>query len=168
MTESSILKRRSVRKFKDTCIEKPLIEALLEAGCAAPSACNRRTVELYAVTGEEKLAELSAAGRFTKFKSPLIIVVVGNLKRALPMGLSDYWIHDAGAAAENILIRATELGLGSCWCGVHPQKRMMEKVKAALSLGDKQIPFALLKIGYADEFPEPHSGIDEARVHFVE
>jgi nitroreductase len=120
------------------------------------------------VTNEEKLLELSAAGRFTKFKSPLIIVVVGNLGRALPLGLADYWIHDAGAATQNVLIQAQALGLGSCWCGVHPQKRVMEKVSKALGLNDKQIPFSIIKIGYPDESREAHSGYDEKRVHFVE
>lgn len=163
-----ILERRSVRKFKETAIPREVIEKLLEAADAAPSACNRRPVEFFAVTNEEKLDELSKASRFSRFKAPLIIVVVGNLGRALPLGLADYWIHDAGAASQNILIQAQAMGLGSCWCGAHPQKRVMAKVSEALGLSDKQIPFALIKIGYPDESHEAHSGYDEKRVHFIE
>lgn len=163
-----ILERRSVRKFKEAPVERKLIDSLLEAAMAAPSACNRKPVDFYVITGEEKLAEISLCGRFTRMKAPLIIVVVGNVRRALPLQLQDYWIHDAAAASENILIQATTLGLGSCWCGVHPQKRVMAKVKEALGLSEKDIPFAIIKIGYPDEFPEPHSGYDEKRVHFVE
>lgn len=166
--ENPILKRRSVRKFKDTPVPREMIDSLLEAAMAAPSACNRRPVDFYVITGEERLTEISLAGRFTRMKSPLIIVVVGNLGRALPMGLADYWIHDAAAASENILIEATALGLGSCWCGIHPQKRMMQKVSDILGLSEKQIPFSLIKIGYPDEFPEAHSGYDEGRVYFVD
>ena len=163
-----ILSRRSVRKFKSEPIPREMIEKLCEAADSAPSACNRRPVNFYVVTNEEKLNELSAAGRFTKMKSPLAIVVVGNLRKALPMQLADYWIHDAGAAAENILIKATELGLGSCWCGVHPQKKMMAKVSEILSLSEKEIPFALIKIGYPDESHEPHSGYSTDRVKFID
>lgn len=163
-----ILERRSIRKYKEKNVPKELIDKLLEAACAAPSACNRRPVDLFAVTNAEKLEELSASGRFTKMKSPLVIVVVGNLGRALPLQLADYWIHDAAAASQNILIKATELGLGSCWCGVHPQTRMMAKVSEALGLSKKQIPFSIIKIGYPDESHEPHSGYDEKRVHFIE
>ena len=163
-----ILERRSVRKFKERAIPREVIEKLLEAADAAPSACNRRPVEFFAVTNEKKLDELSKASRFSRFKAPLIIVVVGNLGRALPLGLADYWIHDAGAASQNILIQAQAMGLGSCWCGAHPQKRVMEKVSEALGLSDKQIPFALIKIGYPDECHEAHSGYDEKRVHFIE
>lgn len=162
-----ILARRSVRKFKDTPVPKEIIDKLLEAACAAPSACNRRPVDFYAVTNPDVLEALRNSGRFTKMSSPLAIVVVGKLSRALPLQLSDYWIHDAGAASENILIKATALGLGSCWCGVHPQKRVMAKVSEALSLGEKDIPFAIIKLGYPDESHEPHSGYEEKRVHFI-
>ena len=165
--EDCVLKRRSVRRFTDKVVEGEVIDRLLAAGCSAPSACNRKTVDFYVITGEEKLNELSNCGRFTRFKSPLMIIVVGNLNRALPLGLADYWIHDAGAASENILIEATSLGLGSCWCGIHPQKRMMEKVSRALGLTEKQIPFSMIKLGYPAEFPPPHEGIDKKRVHFL-
>ena len=163
-----ILSRRSVRKFKDTPVEREIIEKLLEAADAAPSACNKRPVKFYAVTNKEKLEEISASGRFTKMKAPLVIVVVGNLRKALPMQLADYWIHDAGAATENILIKATALGLGSCWCGVHPQKRVMTKVSAALGLDEKEIPFAIVKLGYPDESHPAHEGFDPKRVTFID
>ena len=165
--EDIILKRRSVRRFKDAAVERELIDRILEAACAAPSACNRRPVDFYVITAEEKLDELSKCGRFTRMKAPLMIIVVGNLSRALPLGMAEYWIQDAAAASENILLEATALGLGSCWCGIHPQKRFVEKVSAALHLDPKQIPFSMIKIGYPDEFPAPHSGIEEKRVHFV-
>ncbi len=168
MSNNPILERRSVRKFTDRPVERELIEKLLEAADAAPSACNKRPLEFYAVTNEEMLARLSKAGLFTRMKAPLIIVVVGNLGRALPPPISDYWMHDAGAACENVLLEATALGLGSCWCGVHPQKRVMEKVSEALDLNDKQIPFAIIKIGYPDEHPKPHEGYDKKRVHFID
>ena len=166
--KNPILERRSVRKFKETPVERELIEKLLEAADAAPSACNKRPLEFYVVTNEAKLNEISKAGIFTRMKAPLVIVVVGNLNKALPSPMSDYWIHDAGAASENILIEATTLGLGSCWCGIHPQKRVMEKVREALGLSERQIPFSMIKIGYPNESHPAHEGYNEKRVHFVE
>lgn len=168
MTFDPILARRSVRKFTDEPVTRENIDKLLEAADAAPSACNKRPLEFYVVTNDEKLSEISTSGRFTRMKAPLVIVVVGNLSRALPLGLADYWIHDAGAACENILIRATELGLGSCWCGVHPQKRVMQKISDALNLDEKQIPFAIIKLGHPAESHDPHQGYNEKRVHFID
>lgn len=168
MSNNPILERRSIRKFKERPVERELIEKLLEAADSAPSACNKRPLEFFAVTNETALAKLSKAGLFTRMKAPLVIVVVGNLGRALPPPMSDYWIHDAGAATENILISATMLGLGSCWCGVHPQKRVMEKVSEALGLTDKQIPFSIIKIGNPDESHPAHAGYEKKRVHFID
>lgn len=165
--EEAILKRRSVRKFKDTKIPEELIEKLIEAADAAPSACNRRPVDFYVVTNKEKLTEFEHSGRFTKMHAPLTIVVVGNTSRALPRSFSEYWIHDAAAASENILLMATALGLGSLWCGVHPQKSVMERVSEILSLDEKSIPFSMIKIGYPDEEHEAHSGFSDERVHFI-
>ena len=164
----AILARRSIRKFKDTPVEREIIEQLLEAADAAPSACNRRPVKFYAITNADKLEEISSSGSFTKMKAPLVIVVVGNLKKALPLHLADYWIHDAAAATQNVLIKATTLGLGSCWCGVHPQKSVMAKVSKILGLGKKEIPFSIIKLGYPNETREPHKGYNPDRVVFVD
>ena len=163
------MKRRSVRRFTDRVVEGEVIDRLLAAGCSAPSACNRKTVDFYVITGEEKLNELSDCGRFTRFKSPLMIIVVGNLNRALPLGLADYWIHDAAAATENILIRATDLGLGTCWCGVYLQENVLRDVQEALSLPrNRIIPFSLIRIGYPDEEREAHGEYDPMHVEFVD
>jgi len=163
----AILGRRSVRSFLEKEVSCELIEKLLEAGAAAPSACNRAPVDFYTVTNKEILARLDRAGMFTKMPSPLVMVVVGNMKRALPRSLSEYWIQDAAAATENILVMATALGLSSCWNGVYPQRRVMERVSEILSLDEESIPFALIHIGYSEETPEPHSGYDKSKVKFI-
>ncbi len=167
-TEEAILNRRSIRKYKDTPVPREVIEKLLSAADAAPSACNRRPIDFYVVTNPDTLASLNETGRFTNIPAPLAIVVVGDLSRALPRDFSEYWIHDAAAASENILLMATALGLGSLWCGVHPQKRVMEAVSVALGLKEDEIPFSLIKIGYPDEEHDPHSGYNEKRVHFID
>ena len=166
--QDPIFLRRSIRSFKDIPVPKELIERLAEAADAAPSACNKRPVNFYFITNYELLNQLSNAGRFTKFKSPLMVVVTGDLRRALPLSFSEYWIQDASAACENILVEASALGLGSCWCGVLPQKRLMDKVSEILGLDQKEIPFAMLKIGYAEKEAEPHSGYSDKRVKFID
>ena len=52
----AILKRRSVRVFKDEKIEPNDIDYILKAGLAGPSACNRRPVEIIVI--EEKYTTL--------------------------------------------------------------------------------------------------------------
>ena len=167
-TKEAILKRRSVRRFKPDKISREITDELLEAGFAAPSACNKRPIDFLVVTNEDKLKELQGIGKFTDVAAPLVIIVCGDMSRTLPRGFCDYWLHDAGAATENILIRASSLGLGSLWCGVYLQKSVMDNVKDILSLPEDIVPFSMIKIGYANESLPPHSGIDKQHVRFFE
>jgi len=164
----AIMSRRSVRKFLDREVEREKIDELLSAADAAPSACNKRPVDFYVIRNREKLSALSGSGRFTGIGSPLAIVVAGDMTRTLPRSYREYWVHDAAAATENILIMANALGLGACWCGVHTQESVMKKVSEVLELPEHIIPFSLIRIGYPDEFPEPHGSYAPERVRFID
>lgn len=162
-----LLMRRSVRKFTDESVSDEHIDALLHAAMSGPSACNRCPWEFFVITGKEKLTQLRGASLFTKMNAPLAIVVCGNLSRSLPVQLSEYWIQDCSAATENILLCATDLGLGAVWCGAHPQKRVVERIKKLLSLKDNWIPLNIIWIGHPAENPEPRDQFDEKRVHYI-
>lgn len=160
-------KRRSVRKFTQEAVPEELVEELLHAAMSAPSACNRKPWEFWVVTEPETLEKLRKASRFTNYEAKLVIVVAGNLSRALPMQLGDYWIQDCSAATENILLRAVDLGLGAVWCGIHPQKRPVERVRELLGMTEKQIPLNIIFLGYPGEVPEPRDQYQERNVHWV-
>ena len=159
--------RRSIRKYKDEPVSKEDIDYLLHAAMSGPSACNRTPWEFYVITNKETLEKLRKASRFSNINSPLAIVVCGNLSRALPSQLSPYWIQDCSAATENILLAATDLKLGSLWCGIHPQKRAEQRVSEILSLTEKQVPLNIIYIGHPDETLEPRDQYKEANVHYL-
>ena len=165
--KEALLKRRSVRKFTEEPVSEEMIEELLHAAMSGPSACNRKPWNFYVVTNEEKIGELRSASKFTNFKAKLVMVVCGNLSRALPLQMAKYWIQDCSAATENILLRVTDLGLGAVWCGIHPQKRAEKKVAEILGLKDKQIPLNLIFIGHPAEEPEARDQYEEKCVHYV-
>jgi len=160
--------RRSVRKFTDEPVSPEHIDALMHAAMSGPSACNRQPWQFYVVSNVDMIAELRKATHFTNIKAPLAIVVCGDLSKALPMALSEYWIQDCSAATENILLRATDLGLGAVWCGIHLQKRAEQKVSATLGLDKKLAPLNVIWVGHPDENPEPKEWYDERRIHYVE
>ena len=162
-----ILARRSIRKFKDAVVSDELIEKILEAGCSAPSACNRKPYEIFVITNEEKLEQLNKCGRFTNMPSNVKIVVCGNLNKSLPKDMASYWIQDASAVTTNMLLMINELGLGACWCGILPQQKVMDNVKEILSLEDHLIPFSLINLGYPDEHKEAHKGYDKDKIKFI-
>lgn len=162
-----LLKRRSVRKFTEEPVSEEMIEELMHAAMSGPSACNKRPWEFYVVTNSEKLEELKGATMFTKFSAKLVIVVCGNLTRALPLQAANYWIQDCSAATENILLRATDLGLGAVWCGIHPQKKSEERVRKMLDIPKTQVPLNVIFMGHPAEEPEARDQYEEARVHYI-
>ena len=114
-----------------------------------------------------KLNEVKKASLFSRFNAPLVIVVCGNLSKALPLKLSSYWIQDCSAATENILLRAVDLGLGACWCGAHPQEKVEENLRKCLNLDKNIIPLNIIFIGYPNEEPLARHQYDENKVHFI-
>ncbi len=165
--EKALLKRRSVRKFKTDKIDDETINKLLYYAMCAPSACNKKPWEFYVVKDEEILSKIQKASMFSNHNAPLAIVVAGNLKKALPLKLADYWIQDCSSAITHILLEATNLGLGSLWCGLHPQKRPVERVRKLLSLDESIVPLGLVLIGFADEEVKERSQYDEKKVHII-
>ena len=162
-----LLKRRSVRKFTHEDVSNEIIEELLHAGMSGPSACNRCPWEFFVITNKEILNSLKDSSRFTKIDATLAFVICGNLKYALPKDMAEYWVQDCSAATENILLRATDLGLGAVWCGIYPQKRAVEKVKELLNLEDNLIPLNIIYIGYPALDVEARDQYDENKVHYI-
>lgn len=165
--KEALLKRRSIRKFKEDKISEELINELLIAAMSAPSACNKKPWEFFVISNEEKLQELKKASRFARYDAPLAIVVCGNLSKALPLQLSTYWIQDCSAATQNILLRVTDLGLGAVWCGAHPQKNVEKKIKEILDLSDKLVPLNIIFIGHPNQEIEPRTQLEEKKIHYV-
>ena len=165
--KEALLKRRSIRKFEDTPVKEEDILELLHAGMSGPSAVNKRPWEFYVVTNKEKLLELKKASPFSKIEAPLAIIVCGNLLRALPLKLADYWIQDCSASTENILLRATDLGLGAVWCGAYPQKGAVKAIRKVLSIPIYNKPLNIIYIGYPKEEREARDQYDEERVTFI-
>lgn len=64
-----------------------------------------------------------------------------------------YLWQNAGIAVEHMVLKAVDLGLGSCWVGIVDR----EKAKKILKLEDRYDIVALLPIGYPDQEPSPRT-----------
>jgi nitroreductase len=161
-----LLKRRSVRSFTDQTVSDEEIDCLLHAAMSGPSAMNFRPWEFYVIKDPVKIAELNKVG-FAKYKSPLMIVVAGNSLRFIPFS-SQLWVEDTSAAAENILLTATDLGLGAVWCGVYPVKHEIKQVRKILGLPKHIIPLNIMIIGHpSGETPNPRDQYNDKFVHKI-
>lgn len=109
--------RRSVRKYKPQAVPKELIDKVIEAGLWAASGKNQQTSIIVAVTDpqmREKLRRLNCevgGWKFTPdpfYGAPVVLIVLGN--KAYPNH-----VYDGSLAMSNMMLEASDLGLGSCW-----------------------------------------------------
>jgi nitroreductase len=164
--KEALLARRSIRSFTDEPVSEEDIVELLHAGMSGPSAINKRPWEFYVVKDPEKQSELRRVG-FANYLSPLMIVVAGNARHFIPF-LTEFWVQDTSAATENILLEATELGLGAVWCGLYPDRARAKKVRKILEMPLGVTPLNIIVIGHPKGKPPlPRDQFDPKKVHSV-
>ena len=153
----TIMTRTSIRSFTDRAVVADTIEMLLRAGMAAPTAVNLQPWHFVVVNDRAKLDELGGNGRQSKMwqESPLVIVVCGNLEKALEGPGQAFWVQDCSAATENILLAAHALGLGAVWTGCYPIEERVSMVSEVLGLPEHIVPLCAIVMGYPNESPEP-------------
>jgi nitroreductase len=79
----------------------------------------------------------------------------------------DYWIIDASIAAENMILAAQDMGIGSVWLGTYPQMDRVEKQKKLFGLPDFVVPHSIIAFGYPLEPVKEERDLFEAdRVHY--
>jgi nitroreductase len=180
LTEA-IQRRRAVRDFADKQVEESTIRALLSAAVQAPSAMNvqpwtfaivqntgllkrysdRAKQLLLRATEEDAKAqsyrELLENEAFNIFHNAGTLVAIG----ALEVGL--YTAADCWLAAENLMLAATDAGLGTCCIGFAVPLLNTLDVKAELGFGAAGEVFAPIVIGHPAS-PVPPVPRQEPRV----
>lgn len=168
-----ILNRRSIRKYKNDAVEKEKIIQVLEAARLAPSACNAQpwrfiVVEdaaLRASIFEKGLNNIVVANKWAK-DAPVIIAVCSKTQIAVHniaekiQGV-EYHLIDIGIASEHLVLKAEELGLGTCYIGWFNGKQ----IKKILNLPNSYKVECLITLGYPDESielkPSPRKKLEE-------
>ena len=100
-----IASRKSVRDYEARPVPEEMIDTLLHAAMAAPTAKNRQPWEFVVVREREVLDSLADGLPYAKmlFKAPLAIVVCAADEQ--------FWEQDCAAATENLLLAAEAMGL---------------------------------------------------------
>jgi nitroreductase len=118
-----ILTCRAVRHFTDQPIPEGDLRRILEAGRWAGSAKNVQPWHFLVVRERETLAQLAQCGRYASHLRGAAAVVVLVTSRGT-------WVDfDAGRAAQNMMLAAWSLGLGSCIASLHEAERAREILK---------------------------------------
>lgn len=158
--------RRSVRKFTDQPVTDEQVRDLLEAAMAAPSAVARDPWQFVVIRHPDTLRRIANGltnGRHLAHAA-VGIAVCGDLKRAHDGQLS-YLLQDCAAAMENLLVAAGLLGIGASWCGVHPVRERITRVRNTLGLPASVIPVAIAAVGWPAQRMEPRTRYRDAAVH---
>lgn len=163
----TIKSRRSIRAYKDTSVEREKLQLLAECGVWAPSAMNKQEWEvrivdskewidgataayLKAVEGTNKADYLLKPGFKNIFRNAPAVIFV-----AAPDGL--FAGENVGCLAQNVMLAATELGLGTCFLGsvqmMFAEPAMQSHLQSLGFSEGYKLRYALA-VGYPDETPE--------------
>ena len=156
-TMNTIMTRTSVRAYTDEGVDDAQVERLLRAAMAAPSAGNKQPWRFVVVRNKETLRAISENLHTMTMAqdAPLAVVVCGDMDTTFPGDGRDYWVEDASAATENLLLAAHAEGLGAVWCGIYPMQERVAFLKELLSLPENIVPLNVVPIGHPAEQPTP-------------
>lgn len=152
-TINTINNRRSYRgRYKSEKVPREHLTAIMEAGLAAPSGCNKQTTSLIAVDEPQLLSELlSMIDPPICSTAPAVICVL--TQRICAYRDRCFAVHDYSAAIQNMLLAITSLGYESCWYEGHitDEDRICDKLAERLAVPEGYELVCLLPVGKAEE-----------------
>ena len=174
---AAIAGRRSTREFTSQAIDPASVRCLIDAAALAPSAVNQQPCTFTVVENQELLtrisgeakaymsatlgAEASHGSRLAQMRArladpgfqifyhaPVLILICANAP-------GEWITEDCALAAENLMLAAHSMGLGSCWIGFAQQYLNTAAGRRHLGLPESWVPVAPIILGYARSPPAP-------------
>lgn len=166
-----IKSRRSVRSFQEKEVPEKLINRIIECACYAPSGMNAQPWRFIVVTNPEVREELRLKSiqyawpfilkakkqhpeRFEMIKkrfdtlhdpiyyqAPVIIFIIGT---------GDYSEYSCALAAQNLMLSAASLSLGSCWVAAGGVIQKDDKCRRLLGLKKDEKIIAPIIVGFEE------------------
>lgn len=165
--------RQSSRDYLPASVQRELIEKCIEAARLAPSACNSQPWHFIIVDEPElknKLTEKIFSGPYSMNsfvkKAPVIVAVISEKSSFMAkiggyFRGTAYYLIDIGAAVENFILQAAELGLSTCWIGWFNEK----ETKRLLGIPSYKKLDCLISLGYSQEPIRPKTRKQINKMH---
>lgn len=159
----AIRTRRSIRRFMDKPVEEEKLQAVLEAARHAPTWANMQCWRFVVVKDpavREEISELSYVESFFSplgyktnpakkglAEAPVVIVACADPAQSGNIWNQQYYLTDVGIAAQNIMLAARGLGLGTVFVGVFEEERL----KSLLNIPQNIRIVGIFPLGYPTE-----------------
>ena len=183
----AIKHRRSIRKFLETPIEKPIVDEIITAGRYAPSPEDDQPWRFIVVTNREKITRLSRDVKkemLSILKKRIVLqlfykqlrnretieflyaaaivpedTIFFNAPVVILVVTKDRRFYDESCAccAQNMMLAGHSLGIGSCWIGFAHFLNQNKKVLADLQVPSGYHISAALVFGHPQEKPRQPS-----------
>lgn len=159
-TIEAIRTRRSIRRFLDKPVEDDKLTTVLEAAQKAPSWANFQCWKFIVVKDQalkEKISELSFVEAYFSplgykanpakkglAEAPVVIVACADPSKSGVIWEQHYYMTDIGIAAQNLMLSAHALGLGSVFVGIYDEAAL----KSLLGIPGQIRIVGLIPLGY--------------------
>lgn len=155
--------RRSIRKFLKKPISKELLEELIMYANEAPSWKNAQTARYHIAYSAEMVAAIKqdglAAFNAENVKDAPVLIVTSFIKDRSGFNrdgtpsneLGNLWgSYDLGLQNENLLLKASDLGLSTLVMGI----RNVDTIRKYMKIDEQEIIVAVIGVGYRDAHPD--------------
>lgn len=143
MLDNIIKRRRSVRRYTENRISDTDIEKIIESGMWAPTACNKqdyRFIYLNSKKEVEEIYKMGSAHFLDKCNQAILVLYYNQIDN------TEY--HDdvlsAGMVIQNMLLKATEMNVGTCVIANLPSK---SRIRKHFNIPSYYDPIALISLG---------------------
>ena len=148
----TIQERRSIRKYKDEPIDDIAMEKIIDAARWAPNAGNYNSWRFIVITSaaQKKLLLNFCPGMFD-MPAAIVVICAKPKQKKLKEATRLMYMADCAIAAQNIVLTAYSLNIGSCIVISFADKALRE----ILEIPEDVQPYLMVTLGYPGETPEP-------------
>jgi nitroreductase len=166
-TFTVIHSRKSVRSFTGEIVSKDVLNNIVRAGMAAPTAVNKQPWSFVIVTDRKTLDMLKDGLPYAKMlsKAGAAIIVCAIPDKAYEKS-TELAIIDSTCASENILLATEASGLGAVWTAAYPYKDRMDVVRKTLNIPENIIPLNVIPIGHPTGEEKPKDKFKTENIHW--
>jgi nitroreductase len=137
----AIRTKRAIRDFAPDPIPEEALLRILNAGRLAGSSKNSQPWHFIVIRDKDRLRALSECGQWAGHLAGAaagVALVTGDWRERWPVAF------DLGRAAQNMMLTAHELGIGSVLANIYE----MDKARALLQLPNDKMCYAAISFGY--------------------